>query len=149
MAPDEPSEPAVLPPAALAVVHPAVFPPLPRPRPAELVSHKAAIDAVPATTSAVKSDPKPDIAPVAPVANAPYVILVTNSLPATTVPEFIAYAKANPGKINFASGGIGTVSRNGLRRDGDAYVNEAYGKTHATIQLNVQGGVGEISLVQE
>jgi hypothetical protein len=66
MAPDEPSEPAVLPPAALAVVHPAVFPPLPRPRPAELVAHKAAIDAAPATTSAVKSDPKPDIAPVAP-----------------------------------------------------------------------------------
>ncbi len=51
-----------------------------------------------------------DIAPVAPVANAPYVILVTNSLPATTVPEFIAYAKANPGKINMASGGIGTSS---------------------------------------
>jgi len=51
-----------------------------------------------------------DIAPVAPVANAPYVILVTNSLPVTTVPEFIAYAKANPGKINMASGGIGTSS---------------------------------------
>ncbi len=51
-----------------------------------------------------------DIAPVAPVANAPYVILVTNSLPAKTVPEFIAYAKANPGKINMASGGIGTSS---------------------------------------
>jgi tripartite-type tricarboxylate transporter receptor subunit TctC len=51
-----------------------------------------------------------DIAPVAPVANAPYVILVTNSLPANTVPEFIAYAKANPGKINMASGGIGTSS---------------------------------------
>src|SRR6202167_1015357 len=48
-----------------------------------------------------------DIAPVAPVANAPYVILITNSLPAKTVPEFIAYAKANPGKINMASGGIG------------------------------------------
>src|SRR5579862_128392 len=46
-----------------------------------------------------------DIAPVAPVANAPYVILVTNSLPAKTVPEFIAYAKANPGKIAMASGG--------------------------------------------
>jgi len=69
MAPGEPSEPAVLPPAALAVVHPAVFPPLPRPRPAELVSHKAAIDAAPApaTTPAAKSDPKPDAAaPVAP-----------------------------------------------------------------------------------
>jgi tripartite-type tricarboxylate transporter receptor subunit TctC len=51
-----------------------------------------------------------DIAPVAAVANAPYVILVTNSLPVKTVPEFIAYAKANPGKINMASGGIGTSS---------------------------------------
>jgi tripartite-type tricarboxylate transporter receptor subunit TctC len=51
-----------------------------------------------------------DIAPVATVANAPYVVLVTNSLPAATVPDFIAYAKANPGKINMASGGIGTAS---------------------------------------
>jgi tripartite-type tricarboxylate transporter receptor subunit TctC len=51
-----------------------------------------------------------DIAPVAPLATAPYVILITNSLPAKTVPEFIAYAKANPGKINMASGGIGTSS---------------------------------------
>ena len=51
-----------------------------------------------------------DIAPVATVANAPYVVLTTNSLPAKTVPELIAYAKANPGKINFASGGIGTSS---------------------------------------
>ena len=50
-----------------------------------------------------------DIAPVAPVANAPYVLLVTNALPANTVPEFIAYAKANPGKINMASAGNGTV----------------------------------------
>lgn len=51
-----------------------------------------------------------DIAPVSPIANAPYVVLATNSLPAKTVPEFIAYAKANPGKINYASGGIGTSS---------------------------------------
>jgi tripartite-type tricarboxylate transporter receptor subunit TctC len=51
-----------------------------------------------------------DIAPVTPIANAPYVILVTNSLPVKTVPEFIAYAKANPGKIAMASGGIGTSS---------------------------------------
>jgi tripartite-type tricarboxylate transporter receptor subunit TctC len=49
-----------------------------------------------------------DIAAVAGVANAPYLMLVTPSLPVKTVPEFIAYAKANPGKINFASGGIGT-----------------------------------------
>jgi tripartite-type tricarboxylate transporter receptor subunit TctC len=51
-----------------------------------------------------------DIAPIATVANAPYVVLVTPSLPAKTIPEFIAYAKANPGKINMASGGIGTAS---------------------------------------
>ncbi len=51
-----------------------------------------------------------DLAPIASIANAPYVILVTNSLPSKTVPEFIAYAKAHPGKINMASGGIGTSS---------------------------------------
>jgi tripartite-type tricarboxylate transporter receptor subunit TctC len=51
-----------------------------------------------------------DIAPVATVANAPYIVLTTQSLPAKTIPELIAYAKANPGKINFASGGIGTAS---------------------------------------
>jgi tripartite-type tricarboxylate transporter receptor subunit TctC len=51
-----------------------------------------------------------DIAPVSPTANAPYVVLVTNALPVATIPEFIAYAKANPGKINMASGGNGTSS---------------------------------------
>jgi tripartite-type tricarboxylate transporter receptor subunit TctC len=51
-----------------------------------------------------------DIAPVSPTANAPYVILVTNSLPVKTIPEFIAYARANPGNINMASGGNGTSS---------------------------------------
>jgi tripartite-type tricarboxylate transporter receptor subunit TctC len=38
----------------------------------------------------------------------PLVMVVHPSFPATTVPEFIAYAKANPGKINFGSGGVGT-----------------------------------------
>jgi tripartite-type tricarboxylate transporter receptor subunit TctC len=49
-----------------------------------------------------------DIAPVASVVSSPYVIAVNPSLSAHTVPEFIAYAKANPGKINMASTGIGT-----------------------------------------
>src|SRR6202162_345147 len=48
------------------------------------------------------------IAPVAGIALAPSVMEVHPSVPATTVSEFIAYAKANPGKINMASGGIGS-----------------------------------------
>ncbi len=50
-----------------------------------------------------------DIAPVAAVARVPHVMVVNPSLPARTVPEFIAYAKANAGKLNMASGGIGST----------------------------------------
>jgi tripartite-type tricarboxylate transporter receptor subunit TctC len=49
-----------------------------------------------------------DIAPVAGVYRGAYVMVVNPSVPAKTVPEFIAYAKANPGKINMASVGIGS-----------------------------------------
>ena len=49
-----------------------------------------------------------DIAPVAGIIRVPFVMEINPSIPAKTVPEFIAYAKANPGKINMASGGIGT-----------------------------------------
>src|SRR5437660_1093918 len=49
-----------------------------------------------------------DIAPVAGIIRAPLVMEVNPSVPTKTVPEFIAYAKANPGKLNMASGGIGS-----------------------------------------
>ena len=49
-----------------------------------------------------------DIAPVAGIMRVPLVMEVNPSLPVKTVPEFIAYAKANPGKISYASAGIGT-----------------------------------------
>jgi tripartite-type tricarboxylate transporter receptor subunit TctC len=48
-----------------------------------------------------------DIAPVASISRVPNVMVVNPSFPAKTVPEFIAYAKANPGKINMASAGNG------------------------------------------
>jgi tripartite-type tricarboxylate transporter receptor subunit TctC len=49
-----------------------------------------------------------DIAPVASIARGAFVILVNPAFPAKTVPELIAYAKANPGKVNMASPGSGT-----------------------------------------
>jgi tripartite-type tricarboxylate transporter receptor subunit TctC len=49
-----------------------------------------------------------DTVPVASVARTPLVMVVTPSFPASTVPEFIAYAKANPGKIDMATAGVGS-----------------------------------------
>ena len=49
-----------------------------------------------------------DLAPIAGIMRIPNVMVVNPSVPARTVPEFIAYAKANPGKINVASPGVGT-----------------------------------------
>ena len=50
-----------------------------------------------------------DITPVASIGGAPFVMASNPSFPAKTIPEFIAYAKANPGKVNMASQGIGTT----------------------------------------
>jgi tripartite-type tricarboxylate transporter receptor subunit TctC len=50
-----------------------------------------------------------DIAPVAGIMRAPNVMVVNPAVPAKTVPEFVAYAKANPGKISMATGGNGTT----------------------------------------
>jgi tripartite-type tricarboxylate transporter receptor subunit TctC len=51
-----------------------------------------------------------DIAPVTCVIRTPFVMVVNPSVPTKTVPEFIAYAKANPGKVSMASAGTGSVT---------------------------------------
>jgi len=51
-----------------------------------------------------------DVAPVAGIMHSPPVMVVNPSLPARTVPEFITYANANPGKVNMGSAGIGSVT---------------------------------------
>jgi len=50
-----------------------------------------------------------DIAPIGSIYRAPAVLVVHPSFPTKSVPELIAYAKANPGKINMASGGVGSA----------------------------------------
>jgi tripartite-type tricarboxylate transporter receptor subunit TctC len=54
-----------------------------------------------------------DIVPIAMISSLPLVMLVNPDNPAKTVPEFIAWAKANPGKVNMASGGTGSASHIG------------------------------------
>jgi tripartite-type tricarboxylate transporter receptor subunit TctC len=53
-------------------------------------------------------DPERDFAPLGMIASNPNVLTVNPSVPATTIPEFIALAKSRPGKLNYASTGVGT-----------------------------------------
>ena len=59
-------------------------------------------------------DPIRDFAPITLGFQTPFVLAVNPSLPVSTVAELIAYAKANPGKLNFGSGGNGTMSHMSL-----------------------------------
>ena len=73
-----------------------------------------AVDSSPAINATyynkLKFDFIRDIAPVASIAGQTQIMEVNPSVPAKTVPEFIAYAKANPGKLNMASFGNGNIS---------------------------------------
>src|SRR5512139_3495202 len=55
-------------------------------------------------------DPRTDFEPIGRIGTAPNTLVVHPSFPVHSVPELVAYAKANPGKVNFGSAGIGTVS---------------------------------------
>ena len=70
----------------------------------------SAITIAPALQSSVPFDPVKDFAPVALTATVPLVLAINPGLPARNLQEFIAYAKANPGKLNYASSGTGTIT---------------------------------------
>jgi tripartite-type tricarboxylate transporter receptor subunit TctC len=55
-------------------------------------------------------DPRKDFSPIGMIGNAPSAVVVHPSFPVKSIPELIAYAKANPGKVNFGSAGVGSVN---------------------------------------
>jgi tripartite-type tricarboxylate transporter receptor subunit TctC len=63
----------------------------------------------PALYEKLPFDTRKDIIPVADIGVTPNVLVVTNKFPAKTVAEFLAYARANPQKINYGSGGVGSA----------------------------------------
>ena len=70
----------------------------------------SAITIAPALYSSIQYDPVKDFAPVALTATVPLVLAVHPAVPAKSLQEFVAYAKANPGKLNYASSGTGTIT---------------------------------------
>ena len=74
-----------------------------------LVMGTATIAAGPALSKSLPYDAARDFIPVSNVVNSPLVVSVNPGVPARTLQELVAYAKANPGKINFASAGVGNT----------------------------------------
>ena len=70
----------------------------------------SAISIAPALYSNIQFDPVKDYAPVALTATVPLVLAIHPAIPAKNLQEFVAYAKANPGKLNYASSGTGTIT---------------------------------------
>jgi len=73
-----------------------------------LMGSTSTISINPALVSKPTYDPERDFVPVSQVAFVPHMLVSSISVPATNLREFIAYAKANPGKLNYASAGSGT-----------------------------------------
>lgn len=78
-----------------------------------LLYNTSSITLSPALYKSLSYDVKRDLAPVALTAVVPLALVVSPSIPANTVKEFIAYAKANPGKLSYGSAGNGNVTHLG------------------------------------
>jgi tripartite-type tricarboxylate transporter receptor subunit TctC len=75
-----------------------------------LMGHIGTLAFNPSLYPSLPYDPVKDFAPVALVASVPNILAVHPSLPVTSFSEFLAYAKANPGKLNYGSGGVGSAA---------------------------------------
>lgn len=73
-----------------------------------ILLHSGAIATEPALKKQLPYDVQRDLAPVTTAVIGPFALVVNNDLPVKTVPELLAYIKANPGKLNFGTPGIGT-----------------------------------------
>jgi tripartite-type tricarboxylate transporter receptor subunit TctC len=98
-------------------------------------------------------DPIADFAPVAHIGTVDYVLMISSAVPAKSVREFIAYAKANPGKLNYASAGNGSATHLSmayfaglagldmvhipLKSTGDAVNEVLAGRSQAVIAANI------------
>jgi tripartite-type tricarboxylate transporter receptor subunit TctC len=76
-----------------------------------LIGTSATLGVVPALMKNPGYDPIKSFAPVAKIADSTLVLVVPASFPANSVQEFVAYAKANPGKLSFASAGVGNQTQ--------------------------------------
>ena len=76
-------------------------------------AHPASPRQAAATVKALPYDPVKDLQPVTQVMRGPYVLVAHPSFAPNSVPELIAYAKANPGKLNFGAANGGTVQLSG------------------------------------
>jgi tripartite-type tricarboxylate transporter receptor subunit TctC len=79
-------------------------------------------------------DPQKDFAPIAHIGNAGYVLMVHPDVPAKTAAEFIRYAKANPGKMNYATAGVGSATHLSM-----AYFNGLAGLDLVHVPLKATG----------
>ncbi|MCF8167755.1 MAG: tripartite tricarboxylate transporter substrate binding protein [Rhodoferax sp.] len=98
-------------------------------------------------------DPQKDFAPIAHIGTAGYVLMVHPDVPAKTTAEYIQYAKANPGKLNYATAGVGSATHlsmayfNGmagidvvhvpLKATGEAINEVISGRAHAVIAASI------------
>ncbi|SFP45587.1 tripartite tricarboxylate transporter substrate binding protein [Variovorax sp. 770b2] len=75
-----------------------------------LLGHISPITINPHTYGKLAVDPMKELAPIGLISSGPMILVVHPSVPARTLPEFIAYAKANPGAVNYASAGAGGIT---------------------------------------